>query len=106
MAGVPGKGRKRFNTKFELVRREEVLNMCWSYLRDNFHKFAESSKIRIITALCTKSIPQEHQGISQQIIIKNEIIKNGQPHRYNIGTPEPQEDTRSPREAITDNAAS
>ena len=101
-----GSGRKRFNTKIELVRREEVLNMCWAYLRDNFHKFRQSEKIRLLTALCTKTIPQQIQGISQQIIIKNEIIKNGQPYRYNIGTPEPQEDTRSPREAIADNATS
>ena len=44
------------NTKAEQNIRTDVLEMCWSYLQMNFHKFSETNKIMIATKLCSKEI--------------------------------------------------
>jgi hypothetical protein len=48
-----------------------VIEKCWGYLFENFHKFNDSNKIRVALALCTKDIPQElkGEGLDKQIII-------------------------------------
>jgi len=48
-----------------------VIEKCWGYLYENFHKFNNVNKIRVALALCTKDIPQElkGEGIDRQIII-------------------------------------
>jgi len=66
--------------------REQVLNMCWEYLRDNFHKFSEANKLKAALSLSSRTIPQEVQGVSQQIIVMNEIKKEDQPLRFHIGS--------------------
>ena len=42
--------------------KQEVLTMCWQYLRENFHKFSDPNKIKVALALSTKTIPTEVQG--------------------------------------------
>ena len=66
--------------------KELFIGKLWSYLDDNFHKFSEPNKIKIALELCKKDIPQEVSGLSQQIVVMNDIIKNDQPMRYNIGS--------------------
>ena len=46
------------------VIRAELLKTCYSYLRDNFHKFGEAKKIQIALQLVSKDIPNkmEHSG--------------------------------------------
>ena len=39
--------------------RGKVIENCWNYLHDNFHKFNEHNKIKVILAICGKSVPQE-----------------------------------------------
>ena len=46
-------------TKIEKNTKQEVLNNCWKYLRDNFHKFSESNKLKVALKMCAKDIPQE-----------------------------------------------
>ena len=104
MAGKAGRsGRKRFNTKFQLAKREEVLDMCWSYLRNNFHKFRQSEKIRILTALCTKSIPQKVEGDFTHTVIMDEIKVDNAPLRFNIGNPNSSKDSGHSSEAFASN---
>jgi len=44
--------------------REQLVNKCFVYLNDNFHKFKEAKKIRIAIDIIKKSLPQqmEHKG--------------------------------------------
>lgn len=44
--------------------RADLLKTCYSYLRDNFHKFGEAKKIQIALQLVSKDIPNkmEHSG--------------------------------------------
>jgi hypothetical protein len=48
-----------------------VIEKCWGYLYENFHKFNQANKLRVALSLCTKDIPQElkGEGIDRQIII-------------------------------------
>jgi len=46
-------------TKEEKQARKELLNKCYSYLCDNFHKFNETNKIRIALELVKKSMPSD-----------------------------------------------
>lgn len=74
-------------TKQEKTIKELFLKKCWEYLDDNFHKFNEANKIKIALTLAQKDLPQEVQGLSQQIVVMNDIIKDGQKMRYNLGQP-------------------
>ena len=75
-------------TNYEKTRKELFLGKCWEYLDDNFHKFGQANKIKIALALAQKDLPQEVKGLSQQIVVMNEILKSEKPLRYNFGAPE------------------
>ncbi len=42
--------------------REKVLEMLWDYVKDNFHKFTDANKLKVVVALCPKSMPQIVEG--------------------------------------------
>ena len=42
--------------------RHKVIANCWNWLHDNFHKLNEPNKIKIITTICSKNVPQEIKG--------------------------------------------
>lgn len=76
-------------TQEERKIKKEVLDKCWQYIRDNFHKLKEDKKIRVSLELIKKDMPQqlEHSGEikgqnPQIIIVRNkkeaEKIKNEQ----------------------------
>lgn len=46
----------------ESYRKAEVLNKCWEYLLDNFHKFSDTNKIKIAISLVTKDMPTKLEG--------------------------------------------
>ena len=46
----------------ERTIKELFLHTCWEYLRDNFHKFNETNKIKIALTLAQKDLPQEIKG--------------------------------------------
>ena len=50
------------HSKQERAVREQVIENCWEYLRDNFHKFSDANKIKIALSLCTKNIPTQLEG--------------------------------------------
>ena len=75
-------------TKQEKTIKELFLGKCWEYLDNNFHKFSEANKIKVVLALCTKNVAQEVEGVTaQQIIVMNDIRKQEEPLRFNIGSP-------------------
>jgi hypothetical protein len=85
--------------------REKVIDNCWAYLYDNFHKFTEPNKLKVILAICPKNIPQKIEGVSpQQTVIMGDIrLKDGKPLRYDIGNRIPSEALADPGEAVPGN---
>ena len=77
---------------------------CWEYLNDNFYKFTDTNKIKVALALATKDMPQEIQGMSNQIIIMDKIKKSENRLEFKIGerTYSPQ-NTEHTEPATTDN---
>lgn len=85
-------------SQVDKILKEKVLDLCWEYIRDNFHKFNETNKIKISIALCTKNIPQAVEGVSTQVVVMNDIKKDDVPIRYKIGDQEKYADTSSATE--------
>lgn len=42
--------------------RQKVLAKLWNYVDENFHKFTEANKLKVVVALCSKSMPQIVEG--------------------------------------------
>ena len=72
-------------TEREKSVKELLLGKTWQYLNDNFHKFKQAQKIKIALTLCQKDMPQEFTGLSQQIVVMNDIIRKDKEARYDIG---------------------
>ena len=49
-------------TKREKTIKELFMGECWEYLRNNFHKFNETNKIKVALTLVQKDIPQKIEG--------------------------------------------
>lgn len=69
----------------ELSIKQEVISKCWSYLRDNFHKFNETNQIKIALALATKDIPQEIIGDVTHYVEMPVIKVGARPLEFFIG---------------------
>ena len=39
--------------------RNQVIENCWQYLLENFHKLNETNKIKVSLAITTRSIPTQ-----------------------------------------------
>jgi hypothetical protein len=85
--------------------KELVIDNCWEYLRDNFHKLNENNKIKVSMALCTKSIPQKIEGDQgPAVVIMGEIKRSdGSPLRYNLGSRNTSEVIEAATEAVSGN---
>ena len=46
----------------EKTIKELFVGTCWEYLRDNFHKFNETNKIKIALEICKKDQPTKLEG--------------------------------------------
>jgi hypothetical protein len=93
------------HVKCVLGVREKVIENCWHYLFDNFHKFSDSNKIKIALAISTKNIPQKVEGMDQtQVVIMGEIKRaDGSPLRYNLGSRNTSEIIATAAEAVSSN---
>ena len=80
-----GKGQ----TKREKDIRVKVLNKCWEYIHDNFHKLNEKNKLKVCLELSKKNIPQESFLEGQIKVTQMPTIKldTGQDFIPNIGEP-------------------
>lgn len=72
-------------SKSEKSIKQLFVGNCWSYLNDNFHKFSETNKIKIALELCKKDIPQEFDGTMKQIVLMENIKKDGTNFDIKIG---------------------
>ena len=61
----------------ERSKRDLLVNKCWSYLHDNFHKFDQDNKIKISLELCKKDMPQQlqHEGGEDFGLTLGQIVK-------------------------------
>jgi len=50
------------DAKKALGVRERVIEKIWAYLDDNFHKFTEVNRMKVILAIAPKNIPQTVDG--------------------------------------------
>jgi hypothetical protein len=64
--------------------KELFLGTCWEYLRDNFHKFSETNRIKIALTLAQKDLPQEMKG-SYLVTQMKQIESSGSPINFNVG---------------------
>lgn len=62
-------------TRHEKTIKELFIGECWEYLRNNFHKFNETNKIKIALELCKKDVPVQVEGSQQETRII--IIRDG-----------------------------
>lgn len=74
-------------SQVDKLLKEKVLDLCWSYLHENFHKFNEANKIKVSMALCTKNIPQKLEG-AFQVTQMPAITKDGKPLEFDVGSPQ------------------
>lgn len=73
-------------TRREKTLRELVVEKCWQYLNDNFHKLSEPNKLKAALTISSKSLPQEVTGMNQQqIVMMGEVKKDDIPMRFKIG---------------------
>ena len=66
--------------------KELFIHTCWSYLRDNFHKFNQTNQIKVALELVKKDLPDKTDGSSPAVVIMGEIKRGGVPVRFNVGT--------------------
>jgi hypothetical protein len=72
------------HVKKSLGVRERVIEKIWAYLDDNFHKFTEVNRMKIILAIAPKNIPQTVDG--NIVYTSMSVIKiQEQPLRLDIG---------------------
>jgi len=64
--------------------RQAVIEMSWEYLRDNFHKFSPSNKVRVALELAKKDMPTEIQG-ELKVVEMPSIALNGRSREYVFG---------------------
>jgi len=55
--------------------KQRVIDNCWNYVNDNFHKFTDTNKVKVALAIITKDMPTQVTGdVMKQII---NIVSNG-----------------------------
>lgn len=45
--------------------KNEVIQMCWMYLKSNFSKFSDGNKLKVSLAIVSKNMPQEVNQVVQ-----------------------------------------
>lgn len=89
-------------TKQEKTIKELFIGECWEYLRNNFHKFNQTNKIKIALELSKKSIPQEIEGnfkhaVTEMPAIQKEFPGEAEPTNriaeFFVGSPPSPADT-------------
>jgi len=65
--------------------KEKVISNSWDYIHENFHKFNESNKIKIVLAIITKNMPTVIEGEVTNVVKMPMIEKDSKPLEHNIG---------------------
>jgi hypothetical protein len=64
--------------------KELVVENCWQYLHENFHKFTETNKIKVALELCKKDQPTKVEG-GFNVTMMPEVKIGDKPLELNIG---------------------
>lgn len=71
----------------EKIARKTLYSIGYDYLCNNFHKFNEANKIKVAISVLNifeKDDSKSKQDL-KQIVVMNDVVKNGTPLRYNLG---------------------
>lgn len=66
--------------------RNKVIDNCWNWLHDNFHKLNETNKIKVILTICGKNVPQEIKNEGGQRVVQI-VYAGNQPKEDNGNRP-------------------
>jgi hypothetical protein len=77
------------HAKKTLGVRERVIAKLWAYMDDNFHKFSEANKMKLMVAICGKNIPQQLDGEIRYTAMSTIKIHN-EPLNLDIGDDLPE----------------
>lgn len=56
--------------------------MCWDYLNENFHKFKDENKIKVVLGICTKNMPTVIEGemntkvVMPEVKVEDKLLEN------------------------------
>ena len=72
--------------KAEKMAKCSLYEIGYKYLCDNFHKFNEANKIKVSIAILNifEKDGSKSKSDMRQIVVMNDVVKNGQPVRYNF----------------------
>lgn len=65
--------------------KHEVVENCWKYLKDNFHKFSESNKIKVALTLTQKDMATILEGEFTATVKMPSITIDDKPVEFKIG---------------------
>ena len=86
----------------ERLLKDKVIDKCWAYLNANFDNFSDNNKLKILIALCTKSIPQEVTGEVNHTVEMPVIKLGSRPLEFHIGSNWTAGNAQYPAQAIAD----
>ena len=72
-------------TAQEQTVRQRVLEKMWTYVDENFHKFTDANKLKIVVALCPKSMPQVVEATNTNINKMETVKIESNPLEFTIG---------------------
>lgn len=65
--------------------KNQVIQNSWNYILENFHKFTEANKIKVVLAIISKDMPTKLEGglsFTNMPVVK----EDGKPQEINIGS--------------------
>jgi len=92
----------------EKIAKQTLYEIGYEYLRDNFHKLSDHTKVRVSIEMLKifNKDDSKTKNDMQQIVIMNDIQKNGIPLRYNLGQSFIPSDVEDPGQARPDTSPS
>lgn len=94
MAGVKGRSGRRPLRDEE--KRLKIIDKAWEIINQHFDdpNLTNSQKLKQAIQIIVKDMPQQVEGMEvNQVVVMNDVIRKGEPKRYNIGSPRLSADT-------------
>ena len=87
---MPNQHKTRWDEK---AAREDLIHKCYTYLRDNFHKFNDTNKLKVALELVKKSIPTNIEGeMNHKVTMMPAVKIGGKEMELDIGTDATEEE--------------
>jgi len=80
------------------LAKQTLYQIGYDYLCNNFHKFKQANKIKIAISVLNifEKDDSKTKADMRQIVVMNDVIKNNQPLRYDIGQADSAGDVKDP----------